>query len=142
MNKPSIIIIIILLLLVIGLGGYIGYEKYTETKDENTTTVIDDVSVNLNIFYQIGDTLTKLDNAFNDPNSTFFGYIYNSDKIEAKKFDGRAALFVSVHDDLVGNNTTQYLLGASVKSKFEKIFGKNLQYAPGNINAGSYYNIN
>ena len=141
--KPFVITILVLLLIIAGMGGYIGFGIYKEKQEEeNTITVIDDVSVNLNIFYQIGDTLNKFDSAFNDTNSNYAGYLYNQDRLLASKFDGHAALFAAVYDDLVCNNTTQYILGARVKNNFEKIFGSNLTYAPGNINAGQYYNIN
>lgn len=141
-KKPFIIIIVILLVMVIGLGGYVGFDIYkNQQKKENLNTIVDDVSVNLNVFYQIGDTLNRFDKAFNSNNSSYFGYLYNFDKLAASKFDGRAALFATMYNDLVCNNTTQYLLGATVKNNFEKIFGNNLKYAPGSINAGEYYNI-
>ena len=142
-KKPFVVTILVLLLIIIAMGGYIGFSLYKEKQQkEMVTTVINDVNINLNIFYQIGDTLRKFDHAFNDPNSNYFGYIYNQEKLDANKFDGRAALFAAVYDELICNNTTQHLLGAKVKNNFEKIFGNNLVYAPGSVNAGQFYNIN
>lgn len=141
-KKTPIGLIIFLLILILLLGGYIVLDKTVLSKtDTSNKTSIDDVSIDLNVLYRIGDTLDKFDSAFNDSNSEYFGYLYKSDKLLASKFDNGAALFATIHDDLVGTNTAQYLVGAKVKNKFEKIFGKNLTYQPTSIKAGTYYNI-
>ena len=143
-KKPNILIII-LLVIILGLGGYIAVDKLILSKSEDNTTtvvVIDDVQIDLNAMYQIGDTLNKFDSAFNDPDSSYFGYPYKIEKrLAASKFDNGAALFAAMHDDMTGTNTAQYLIGGNVKKNFEKIFGKNLAYKPASINAGKSYNI-
>ena len=138
-NKKTIILIVFLVLIILGLGGYIAYDFIKEKEEEsNPITVIDKVSIDLNSLYQIGNTLNSFDNAFNNPNSKYFGYIYNSKKILAKNFDQGAALFSAMYNDLAASNTQQVLMGIQVKSKFEKIFGKNLKYASTSIDGGNY----
>ena len=76
-NKKFIITIVILVFIILGLGGFIYYDKFYKTeKEEKTITTIDNVDIDLNSFYLVGDTLEKFDKAFNDKNSTYFGYIY------------------------------------------------------------------
>ena len=78
-KKGPVVLIIILLIIILGLGGYIAVDKLILNKnDEEVRTVvtIDDNNIDLNALYQIGDTLTKFDNAFNDLNSNYFGYLY------------------------------------------------------------------
>ena len=141
-KKPFVITIVILVLLVLGLGGYIVYDKILLTKSKNQTkTVIDDVSIDLNSLYQIGETLNKLDLAFNSSDSTYFGYIYKTKKLRASNFDNGAALYATIRSDFVESNSIQYLIGGDVKSKFEKIFGKNLKYTASNVSAGGNYKI-
>jgi hypothetical protein len=141
-GKKFAIVIIILILIIIGLAGYIGFNYYKEKQeDAQTTTVINDVTIDLNSFYQIGDTLNRLDNAFNDVNSTYFGYLYKQDSLSVSDLDPSVALYATIHDDMVGSNTTQYLIGTKVKNNFEKMFGKSLTYTPTNIVAGNYINI-
>ncbi len=144
-KKGPVVLIIILLIIILGLGGYIAVDKLILNKnDEEVRTVvtIDDNNIDLNALYQIGDTLTKFDNAFNDLNSNYFGYLYQIDqRLMASKFDNGAALFVAMHDDMVGTSSAQYLIGGNVKKEFEKIFGKNLVYKPANVAAGKSFNI-
>lgn len=140
-NKKFIITIVILVFIILGLGSFIYYDKFYKTeKEEKTITTIDNVDIDLNSFYLVGDTLEKFDKAFNDKNSTYFGYIYK-DRLLASKFDQGAALFAALYDNLVGTNTPQLLVGGDVKNNFETIFGKNLTYKADNLNAGQYYNI-
>ena len=140
-NKKFIITIVILIFIILGLGGFIYYDKfYKKQKEEKTITTIDNVDIDLNSFYLVGDTLEKFDKAFNDKNSTYFGYIYK-DRLLASKFDQGAALFAALYDNLLGTNTPQLLVGGDVKNDFETIFGKNLTYKADNLNAGQYYNI-
>ncbi len=141
-KKPFIITIIILVIIILALGGFIAFDKLVmNKKEENTLTTIKDVEIDLNAIYQISETLERLDNTFNDVNSNFFGYIYRAKKLEVKKFDKLAALFVAMHDDLIPSNTNQQLIGNQIKNNFESIFGKSLQYEPSNINAGNTYQI-
>ncbi len=144
-KKTPKVLIIFLILIILGLGGYIAVDKLILNKSKNDTTtvvVVDDVKLDLNAMYQISNTLTKFDKAFNDSSSKYFGYIYKIDKsLIASKFNKEAALFVSMYDDMIGTNTAQYLVGENVKKNYEKIFGKNLEYKPSNVNAGNEYNI-
>ena len=144
-RKGPIIIIVILLIIIVGLAGYIAVDKLIlSKKEDNTTSVvnIDDANIDLNALYQISDTLAKFDNAFNVEDSDYFGYPYRIEKrLMAKDFNNGAALYVSIHDDLIGTSTAQYLIGGNVKKNFEKIFGKNLAYKPVDIEAGESYII-
>ena len=141
-KKTPIGLIIFLIAIIVLLGGYIALDKLVLSKrNVSNKTVVDEISIDLNVLYKIGETLDKFDRAYNDSNSNYFGYLYKQDKLLAKKFDNGAALFATIHDDLVGTNTAQYLVGAKVKSNFEKIFGKNLVYSPNTIKAGGNYNI-
>ena len=58
-NKKTIILIIILVLLVLGLGGYIAYDKFILNKEKETEyiTVINDVSIDVNKLYKVGEIL-------------------------------------------------------------------------------------
>ena len=82
MNKKAIITIIILVLLVLGLGGYLAYDKiYLKFFDEESAkTTINDVTLDVNDLFDIGTVLNKIDNAYGDSNSTYFGYIYELPK--------------------------------------------------------------
>lgn len=141
-RKTPTVLIIILIVIILLLGGYIALDKVVLSKRVTDNKVsVEDVSIDLNTLYQVGDTLNKFDTAFNDSNSNYFGYLYKSDKLQASKFDNGAALFTTIYSDLVGTNTAQYLIGGNVKNNFEKIFGKNLAYKPQSINAGNYYKI-
>jgi len=142
-NKKIIIGFTILILIIIGLISYIVIDKKlaSEKIDQAEKTLIDDVEIDLSALYQIGDTLNKFDSAFNDSNSNFFGYIYKSDNLSVKDFDNKAALYATIHSNLVGSNTTQNLVGTTVKNNFEKIFGKYLKYKPTSLDAGEYYKV-
>lgn len=138
-NKGAIIVIVILVLLVLGLGGFIAYDKFFQKEDKTTT--INDVKIDLNAFLQVEETLNRLDGAFNDVNSSYCGYIYK-DKLKASGIDMGAALFAAVHNDLIASNTPQFLAEARVKNNFDKIFGDNLAYQANSIDGGDAYKIN
>ena len=144
-KKTPVALIVILVLIILGLGGYIAIDKLILSKrheEVKTIMVIDDVNIDLDALYQIGNSLTKFDKAFNDYNSSYFGYLYTGEnRILASKFDNGAALFAAMYDDMVGASTAQYLIGGNVKKNFERIFGKNLAYKPGAVNAGKSFNI-
>ena len=75
-NKKIIITIVILVLIILGLSGFIYYDKFYKTEEEKATiTTIDNVDIDLNVMYQVGDILTKFDDTFNDNNSNYFSYI-------------------------------------------------------------------
>ena len=141
-TKAPIIFIIILILIIIGLGGYIAYDKLILNKKEETvTTKINDIEIDLNAMYQINNTLNQLDNTFNDMNSTYVGYIYSKKKIVTKGFDPKAAVFLALHDYLNPINLQQQLPSQQVKNNFETIFGQDLKYQAMSIDAGNYYKI-
>ena len=136
-NKKSIITIIVLSILVLGLGGFIVYDKFIKTTDEDEyTNVIDDVSIDINKLYNVGDILNSFDKAFNKNESNYFGYIYNSKIIEVKDFDKNAAIYATIYNDLIRSNTEQSIVSSRVKNKYEKIFGKTLAYTPSNLDLG------
>lgn len=142
-KKTSIVLIIILLLIILGLGGYIAVDKLLLNKEDEVVSVVnvDDIDFDLNALYQINDTLSKFDAAFNDPNSSYFGYLYNAgNRLMASKFDNGAALFATIYPRLT-NSSSKYVASGIVKKDFEKIFGKNLAYKPTSVNAGDKYNI-
>ena len=142
-NKKSFVItIIVLVIIILGLAGFIAIDKLLINKKEETNlTTINDIEIDLNAMYKVGNSLTRLDNTFNDMNSNYFGYIYTNKKIEAKKFDKQAALFVAMHDDLIPSNTQQFLYSSNIKRNFESIFGKAIQYEASSIDAGNTYKI-
>ena len=141
-KKPLVITIIVLIIIILALGGFIAVDKLVlNKKEEETLTTIDDVEINLNAMYQISESLNRLDHTFNDPKSNFFGYIYREKKLEAKRFDPLAALFLAMHDDMIPSNTNQFIVGEKVKNNFERIFGKAIKYSPSTINAGDTYQI-
>lgn len=143
-NKGPIVLVILLLIIILGLAGYIVFDKLflTKEEDKNTVVAIEDVNIDLNALYQIGDIMGKFDRAYNDVNSSYFGYLYNTDSIlYANKFDNGAALYAAMYDDIIGTSTAQYLIGGNVKYSFEKMFGKNLEYKPADVSAGKSFNI-
>lgn len=133
-KKPYVITIVVLILIILGLGGYIAYDKLVVDKNEaKVITVIDDVNINLNAFYQVSDTLEKLDNAFNNNSSDYFGYIYKEKKLATKNFDSKAALYTAMASELMPTNTNQTIIGNKVRGNFETIFGDQLKYKPETI---------
>lgn len=138
-RKPLIITIIVLAIIVVALGGFIALDKLViNKKEEQKLTTIKNAEIDLNAMYQIGEILNRMDHTFNDTNSSYLGYIYNLKKLEAKKFDPSAALFVAIHDDMIPSNTNLQLLGGYVKNNFENIFGKAIAYEPKSIDSGNY----
>lgn len=140
-NKKIIIGFGILILIIIVLLIYIIIDKKlsSEKIDQAEKTLIDDVKIDLNSLYQIGDTLNKFDSAFNDSNSKYFGYLYKSDSLLVKDFDKNAALYTTLYNDFIGSNIVQ--LGATVKNKFAKIFGKQVSYKASSIDVGEHSKI-
>lgn len=143
-KKGPVVLIIILLVIILGLAGYIAVDKLFLSKkgDETSVMVIDDVNIDLNVLYQVADIMGKFDRAYNDVNSSYFGYLYNTQSnLYADKFDNGAALYAAMYDDMIGTSTAQYLIGGNVKASFEQIFGKNLAYKPADVAAGKTFNI-
>lgn len=134
-KKPYIAVIILLILISLGLGGYIAYEKiFMKSTTEECKTVIDDVSIDINKIYKVEDILTRLDNAFNKENNKYLGYIYNVKVIDSKDFDKNVALYASIYSDLIRSNTDNIISSDRIKNRYEMIFGKALDYTPGDIN--------
>ena len=142
-NKTIVIVIIVLIVIILGLGGYIAIDKLliNNQKECKTTIVMDNTMVDLNSFYNIEDSLKSLDNAFNEPNTKYFGYIYSQKKLTVSNFNEEAALYASIYEYLVRNSADQRLHGAVVKSNFERLFGKNLEYKPTRIDCENEFVI-
>ena len=140
-KKGFIITIFVLILIIIGLGGFIYYDKFYKTKEEKATlTTVDDINFNLSELYKIGDILNRFDGAFSDSNSIYLGYIYKN-KLYAKDFDKKVALYGIMYNNLASSFNNKYLLGADIKEVYEDTFGKNLEYVPDSISVGNYMNI-
>ena len=74
-KKGNIIIIIILILLVLGLGGFIVYDKIINKPEEKNEklTKINDVEINLNALYNVRDKMQLIDYTFDNSQSPYFG---------------------------------------------------------------------
>ena len=137
-KKGFIITIVILSLISVVAIGYIVYDKFIKNNDseEEYVNVINDVSIDINKMYNVGDILNKFDKAFSTNDSKYLGYIYNTKILEVKDFDKNAAIFASMYSDLVRSNTEQTISNEIIKNKYEKIFGKTLQYKPSSLDLG------
>ncbi len=141
-KKPFIVIIILLLLVILGLGGYIAYEKiFTKPTTDECQTVIDDVSIDINKLYKVEDILNKLDKACSTNETKYVGYIYPNEKIEVKDFDKKVALYVSMYNELIRSNTDTTISIDRIKNRYEIIFGKSLEYKPTDIDLGDNISI-
>ena len=127
-NKIYGTVIIVLLVLVLGLGGYIAYERVFLTTEEDTMTSIGDVDIDLNAFYQVSNTLNSLDSVFNDSASGYFGYPYGQKRVLAKELDDSLANYIALQDDLLKTGKDQTISGDIVKTRHETIFGDNKKY--------------
>ncbi len=137
-KKSPTLLIIILILIVLGLAGYIVYDKFILSMQEEKkyTTVIDDVSIDVNKLYKVGEMLNTFDKAFKTNDTKYLGYIYNSKSINVKDFDKTAAIYVSLYDELIRSNTEQNISNERIKNNYENIFGKVLEYKPKDIDLG------
>ena len=142
-NKKFIVTIIILIIIIAGLGGFIAVDKLVLNKkeQEEKTTQVGDVEVNLTVFEHINDTLTLFNRAFNDSNSKFFGYLYTKREINTSNFDKSAAIYVSMYNNFITTNTPFIIPGGIVKTNFKNIFGKNVSYTPSSFEIGTNYAI-
>ena len=79
-NKKPTILIVLLILIVLGLSGYIVYDKFftKEEEEKQYITVINDVSIDVNKLYKVGETLNTFDKAFGTNDTTYFGYLYKN----------------------------------------------------------------
>lgn len=144
-KNESIVGYLILILIIVGLVGYIVYDKdllHIKKEVENSeATKKRDIKLNYNILYQIGNTLDSLDSAFNEINTNFTGYIYTDKKLLTSKFNKEAALYSAVRKDLIASSIRQTIANGTVKSNFEKMYGTYLTYEAESIEAGNNYNI-
>ena len=53
-----------------------------------------------------------------------------------KDFDKNAAIYVSLYDDLIRSNTEQNISSERIKNKYEKTFGKSIEYKPSDLELG------
>ena len=127
-NKIYGTVIIVLLVLVLGLGGYIAYEKVFLTTEEDPMTSIGDVDIDLNAFYQISNTLNSLDSVFNDSSSSYFGQPYGQKRVLAKDLNDSLANYIALQGILLKTGKEQTIPGDVVKSRHNNIFGDNKKY--------------
>lgn len=143
-NKKGLIITIIVLIFIsLAAVGYIVYDKFLNSNTENQEyiTVINDVSIDVNKLYRVGEILEKFDRAFSTNDSKYLGYIYNNKIIEVSDFNKDAAIYVSLYSDLVRSNTEQTISNEIVKNRYESIFGKKLEYKPTDLELGDNIKI-
>lgn len=142
-RKSPTILIVILILMVLGLGGYIVYDKFIKkTDDDKYETVINDVSVDVNGILKVSKILDTLDNAYNNNDSNYFGYIYKIKTVDAKNYDIKAAIFSVVYNNMIRSNTEQTLSNNLVKNQVKNIFGLGLNYTPSSLDTGDSIKIN
>ena len=141
-NKKFIITIIILIIIILGLGGFIAFDKLVLNKqDKVKTTQIGDVELNLTVMEHIDETLLRLNEAFNDPNTNYFGYLYSKKEINKNNFDKSAALFAAIYKDMSEVNMVFNIPGGIVRSNYEELFGKKFIYEAKSITPGNTCNI-
>ena len=140
-KRPYIAIIVVLALVSLGLGGFLIYDKFINLEDD-TETIIDSVSVNLNVLYQVHDTLNKFDEAFNKTDSNYFEYLYKERTLDAKKMDNKTALFAAIKSDLIKTGVDSTTLAGVAKNNFKKMYGDELKYDPTSIDGGANYKLN
>lgn len=132
--KKLVLFILFLFLIIFGLAGYIAYDKiYLENNGKKVVTKIGEKDIDLNNFIEINETLSKLDRAFNDSNSSYYGYIYNNKELRINKFDEKAALYLILYDYLNNYRNEQTINGKIVEKDFKKIFNNNLEYKASDV---------
>lgn len=139
-SKKMLITIIVLVFIILGLGGFITYDKFFK-KEEKTRTVINDVSIDLTQFFNIGYILDKMDKSFSNNNTVFYGTIYNKNTLNISKLDMSAAIYAAIDGNTDSSVRGQTITGKKVKSDFEKMFTKDLKYIATSINAGDNYKM-
>ena len=148
-NKGSgkgflIFLVIVLLLGCIGLGGYIAYDKFYIVKDESVkdaSEALVEVNIDANALFQVNDTINTFEYAFNDPFSSYFGYIYSNNELKASDFDKSAAIFSILYPYLDESDNMSFVANSTVKNRFKEMFSSSINYAPTSINAGDGYFI-
>lgn len=144
-KKPMIISFIVLGVIIIGLVIYVILDlKINHKKEENNEIIINDISFDLNNLYKIDEILKKFDIAFNNEDSTFYGYPYKERKIAISEFDNSAAKFLILKNNMIptqNKSNAKFISEIKIKSDFENIFGKNLEYKASDIEAGDNFVI-
>ena len=143
-NKKGIIIgYIVLIFFVILFGGFIVYDKIILKVNEETQQMvtIGDVEINPNAFYQVNNTLRKLDRAFNYEDSPFYAYVYKNEKLNIKDFEPDVAIYAAMRDRMVTNAEGKIISEPVVKKDYEEMFGDNLKYTQKEIKAGDNHKI-
>lgn len=140
-KRGSILGYLFLILIILGLAGYIVYDKdllHLKNEEKSATTEKkNEVKIDYNTLYQIGNTLDYLDAAFNEVGTSFTGYIYKEKKLLASKFSNEAAVYSAIRRDLIASNTRQILANGTVKINFESMYGNYLSYNPKDISTGN-----
>lgn len=138
-NKKGLIVLIVILVLIsLGSVGYIVYDKFFSKPEEEQEyiNVINDVSIDINKLYKVGDILNRFDKAFGTEDSKYLGYIYNKKILEVRDFDNNAAIYASIYPEIIRSNTEQSISNDRVKNRYESIFGKALEYKPSSLALG------
>ena len=141
-NNKSIKFILVLIIIILLLAGYIVVDKFVFVeKEEPVTTQISGKDIDLNAFYEINNTMNLFNDAFNDPTSNYYGYLYAEKELYADEFDPSAALYVSIYKEITNTNSGT-ISGSIIKNNFSQIFGNYLKYKPKTIDVGTNYNLN
>lgn len=142
-KKGFVITIVVLVFIICGLAAYIYFDKVQQKRmQEEKESVINNINIDLNAFYEITNTLNVFDRAFHDPLSSYVAYIYGSKKLRASKFDMGAAIYASMISEMdVTNGTIQYVPETKVKYNFKRLFGENLSYQEDVVDSGEFYKV-
>ena len=135
-NKKWVITIILLIVIILGLSGYIAIDKLLANKNSVKTTQVGEVSIDLGVFSEIDETIAKMNRAFNNSESTYFGYLYSDEEITKNTFAKDARLYLAIYDSLYNTTDGQTIPGGIVKTNFESIFGKKVSYSAKKIEIG------
>ena len=138
-NKKWIITIIILVLLVLGLGGFIVYDKIL--KKEETRIIIDNKSVNITSFYDIEKEMALLDKTYNNPASSFYGDLYENRDVLAKEIEMPKIIYTAINGIVDNNAQNRVIKGSAVKNSIKRIFSKQVVYKPTAISVSKQLTI-
>ena len=107
-----IFLIIVLLLCCLGLGGYIVYTKFFVKEEvyieEDTSKALEQVQIDGSSLLEIEDIINTFEYAYNDSESKYFGYIYNSKEITAIDYKPSDISAGTGYDILYDSNTNYY----------------------------------
>ena len=142
MKDKRNIVIFVLIIVIACLIGILISNNISKQNKVDKDKKIKNINFNLDGFYQIGEDLKLFDIAFNDSYSNYFGYLYNSDSLDTKDFDIKAALYVSLYKELRHDGEYINIESSVVKENFHKIFGDYLKYQPMSFDAGRVFQFN